>query len=52
VLLAPEEELTVEAVAGLKPTTLLLKPVKGGELMRALRSAYAQLEENALSQVA
>jgi signal transduction histidine kinase len=52
VLLAPDEELTVEAVAALAPTALLLKPVKGGELMRTLRGAYAGQEEIALAQVA
>jgi len=52
VLLAPDEQLTVEAVAALRPTHMLLKPVKGGELMRALRGAYPQTGGIVLSQVA
>jgi signal transduction histidine kinase len=52
VLLSPDEQLTAEAVAALQPTHLLLKPVKGGELMRTLRGAYQPAGEIVLSQVA
>ncbi len=52
VLLSPDEELTLEAVVALGPTTVLLKPVKGGDLMRALRGAYPPGERVVLSQVA
>lgn len=40
VLLAPDEHLTIEAVAKLGPTALLLKPLKGSELIGALRKPY------------
>ena len=52
ILLAPGGELTFEAVAALAPTTLLLKPVKGAELLRGLRSAYRPEEEPVLQRVA
>ena len=53
VLLAPDEELSMEAVAALGPTSLLLKPVKGGALIRALRGAHPEAAAGiVLSQVA
>jgi len=52
VLLSPDEELSVEAVAALGPTSLLLKPVKGGALLRALRGAHPESGGIVLSQVA
>jgi hypothetical protein len=53
VLLAPDGALPLEAVAALAPTALLLKPARGGDLLRALRGAFAGAEEAApLQQVA
>ncbi|MBC7159337.1 MAG: tetratricopeptide repeat protein [Porphyrobacter sp.] len=53
VLLAPDGALPLDAVAALSPTALLLKPAKGGDLLRALRAAFGPAEEAApLQQVA
>jgi len=52
VLLAPEGELTLDAVAALEPTALLLKPVKGAELLRSLRGVYAPAEMPPMQRVA
>ncbi len=52
VLLAPEGAPTLEDVSALEPTVILLKPIKGAELLRSLRGAYSEREPSALKRVA
>jgi len=52
VLVSPDGGIGVGAVEALQPTGILLKPVKGRQLMEALRGPYAPSESVTLSQVA
>ena len=52
VMLAPDEHLTVAAVAALEPASMLLKPLRGSQLVGALRQIEIGRAPTPLQQVA